>query len=148
MKKYWVMKTFQEWWGSFQNTHFIGIDEEGIDSNYLHLSQSEIEALLADGSNNFNDYQNRVFKEFCKWMQVDDFIIIGTGQTTAFNISGIARVTSAYRFDSSYQPRHIRNVELLKVIAPPRPMQQFIRTPRLELIDEADFHEAVISLIR
>jgi len=147
MKKYWVMKTYQEWWSSFQRAYFIGIDEEGVDLNYLSLSPSEIEALLADGSNNFNDYQNRVFKEFCKWMQADDFVIIGTGQTTTFNISGIVRITGSYRFDSSREPRHVREVEVLKVLAPPRPMQQFIRTPRLELIDEADFHEAVISLI-
>jgi len=147
MKKYWVMKTFQEWWDLFQNEQFIGIDEEGVDSDYISLSPNDIATLLADTSNNFNDYQNRVFKEFCKWMQVDDFVIIGTGQTATFNISGIARVSGPYHFNTNYDPRHLRNVEIMKVFAPPRPMKQFIRTPRLELIDEADFHEAVISLI-
>ena len=147
MKKYWVMKTFQSWWTTFQQDSIIGIDEDGVDNDYLALSNEDILHLLNDDSNNFNDYQNRVFKEFCKWMQVDDFVIIGTGQTTAFNISGVIRVKGNYRFDSNIEPRHIRDVEILKVFPSPIPMQRFIRTPRLELIDEEDFHEAIISLL-
>ncbi|MDY0361043.1 MAG: hypothetical protein RBR08_06305 [Desulforegulaceae bacterium] len=147
MKKYWVMKTFQDWWATFQQSSIIGIDENGVDQNYLELTRDEVDNLYDDANLNFNDYQNRVFKEFCKWMQIDDFVIIGTGQTTAFNISGIVRVTGDYHFDSTIKPRHIRSVELLRVFEAPLPMQRFIRTPRLELIDEEDFHEAIISLI-
>lgn len=147
MKKYWVMKTFQSWWTTFQSKNIIGIDEDGIDSDYLALSRSDVDAILKDTSNNCKDFQNRVFQEFCKWMQVDDLVIIGTGQTTTFNISGIVRVKSSYYFDANLEPRHIRDVEILKVFNPPLPMLRFSRTPRLEMIDEADFHEAVISLL-
>jgi len=147
MKKYWVMKTFQEWWINFQRDNVIGIDESGVDQDYLGISQNQIDQLLQDTNNNFNEYQNRVFKEFCKWMQTGDLVIIGTGQTTTFNISGIVRVVGNYRFDSSSEPRHIRNVEILKVFQNPLSMLRFIRTPRLELIDEEDFHDAIISLL-
>jgi len=147
MKKYWVMKTFQNWWISFQKDNVIGIDEGGIDSNYLGLNHDQIVQLLTDTSNNFNEYQNRVFKEFCRWMQIGDFVIIGTGQKATFNISGIVSVISDYRFDSNSEPRHIRDVELLKIFTNPLSMLRFIRTPRLELIDEEDFHDAIISLL-
>ncbi|MBA1149114.1 hypothetical protein H0Z60_18860 [Ectothiorhodospiraceae bacterium WFHF3C12] len=147
MKKYWVMKTFQEWWANFQSDGLIGIDESGVDGGYLELSNDEIRRLLEDQNNNFNDYQNRVFQQFCQWMQVDDFVLIGTGQTTTFNLSGIARVSGQYEFRNNPEPRHYRPVEILKVFESPRSMQRFIRTPRLERIDEADFHESIISLI-
>ncbi len=147
MKKYWVMKTFQDWWLNFQRDNVIGIDEDGVEQDYLGISQNQIDQLLQNTNNNFNEYQNRVFKEFCKWMQNGDLVIIGTGQTTTFNISGIVRVTGNYRFDSNAVPRHIRNVEILKVFPNPLSMLRFIRTPRLELIDEEDFHDAIISLL-
>ena len=147
MNKYWVMKTFQDWWTAFRQDNVIGIDEEGVDNDYLSFSSEDIANLLNDNSNSFNDYKDRVFKEFCKWMQVGDYVIIGTGQTTTFNISGIARVIEDYRFDGNMEPRHIREVEILKVFQNPISMQRFIRTPRLELIDEEDFHEAIISLL-
>ena len=46
MKKYWVMKTFQSWWTTFQSKNIIGIDEDGIDSDYLALSRSDVDAIL------------------------------------------------------------------------------------------------------
>lgn len=147
MKKYWVMKTFQDWWTTFQINNVIGIDEGGVDQNYLSMTQAQVAQLLQDTNNNFNDYQNRVFKEFCRWMQIGDFVIIGTGQTTTFNISGIIRVIGDYRFDPNSEPRHIREVEILKVFSVPIPMLRFIRTPRLELIDEEDFHDSIISML-
>jgi hypothetical protein len=80
-------------------------------------------------------------------MQVGDFVIVGTGQVTDFNISGIARVIGNYYFDQNNEPRHLRNVEILKAFNNPRPMRRFSRTSRLELIDENDFHESIISLL-
>lgn len=147
MKKYWVMKAFQGWWASFQSEELIGIDESGVDGDYLGLSNDEIGRLLENQDNNFNDYQNRVFQQFCQWMQVDDFVLIGTGQTTTFNLSGIVRVSGSYKFRDNPEPRHYRPVEILKVFERPRLMQRFIRTPRLERVDESDFHESIISLI-
>jgi hypothetical protein len=81
-------------------------------------------------------------------MQVDDYAIIGTGQTTTFNISGIVRVVGRYQFKKALEPRHVRRVEILKVFPRPRPMLRFISAQRLELIDEADFHESIVSLLQ
>lgn len=147
MTKYWVMKTFQEWWGNFQNHQVIGIDEEGVDRDYLSMAPADIQSLISNKQVKFGEYQNRVFEEFCKWMQIDDLVIIGTGQTTDFNISGIVRVSGKYRFNQSIVPRHIRDVEILKIFDAPVSMRRFMRTPRLERIDEADFHQSIISLL-
>lgn len=99
MKKFWAMKTYQEWWGYFQNEHYIGIDEEGIDQNYLDLTFDQIQSLINDPDIKFKDWTDRVFKEFCKWMQLDDYVIIGTGPMAEFNISGIVKIKSDYRFE-------------------------------------------------
>ncbi len=147
MKKYWVMKTFQEWWVNFQTHLIIGVDEEGLDTDYNSLPQEEIIRLLNANDNNFKDYQNRIFQQFCKWMQIDDFVIIGIGQTTTFNIAGIVRISGVYQFEQNQVPRHIRPVEILKTFPQPIPLLRFLRTPRLERIDEADFHESIISLL-
>jgi len=147
MKKYWVMKTFKDWWDTFQKKSVIGIDEDGVDKDYTTFPQAEIITLIGDTTNNFGEYHNRVFQEFCKWMQVDDLVIIGTGQTTDFNIAGIVRVSGNHFFSPTAVPRHLRDVEIMKVFAPEISMRRFMRTPRLERIDEADFHESLISIL-
>ena len=148
MKKYWVMKTFPEWWVTFQRESIIGIDEKGVDVDYSALSQKGIDRLLMARNSKFGEYQNRVFRQFCRWMRVDDYVIIGTGHTTTFNISGIVRVVGHYQFKKAAEPRHIRRVEALRVFSQPRPMPRFMGTQRLELIDEADFHESIVSLLQ
>ena len=148
MKKYWAMKTFPEWWATFQRESIIGIDEEGVDVDYSSLTQKGVDQLLTARNNKFGEYQNRVFQQFSRWMQVDDYAIIGTGQTTTFNISGIVRVAGHYQFKKASEPRHIRRVEILKVFSQPRPMLRFMSAQRLELIDEADFHESIVSLLQ
>ena len=146
MRKYWAMKTFKEWWTVFENDNIIGIDQDGVDQDYTTVTDPQIQTLLTTNAD-YTEYKDRVFREFCKWMQIGDFVVIGTGPTTEFNISGIALVSGGYTFDHNRDPRHIRSVDMLRRFATPRPMQRFSRTSRLELIDDSDFHEAIISLI-
>jgi hypothetical protein len=84
-------------------------------------------------------------------MQPGDLVIIGIGQLTTFNVAGIARVRlgedGSYHFDNNNEPRHFRNIEMLAIPKEAHPMQRFSRTSRLELIDETDFYEAIISMI-
>ena len=77
------MKTYLEWWDTFQGEEIIGIDQDGIDKNYLEYSQNEIENLISDG---LTESIERNFKQFCCWMNSGDYVIIGTGQQTKFNI--------------------------------------------------------------
>lgn len=138
------MKTYLEWWDTFQGEEIIGIDQDGIDKNYLEYSQNEIENLISDG---LTESIERNFKQFCCWMNSGDYVIIGTGQQTKFNISGICRVEDDYTFDLNFYPRHIRKVKFLKIFNDPIPLQRFARVARLELIDEIDFQESIISLL-
>jgi hypothetical protein len=144
MRRYWAMKTFKEWHCTFLNKDIIGIDQDGVDANYLSLSQAQITVLIEDG---LSEAIERNFRQFTKWMNVGDYILIGTGQTTKFNISAIAKVTENYDYNSNISPRHFRCVEFVKVFSEPKPLQRFSRVARLELIDEIDFHESIISLI-
>jgi predicted RNA-binding protein with PUA-like domain len=145
MKKFWAMKTFQGWWATFNANGVVGIDQDGVDQDYTTYSDAAIAGLLSgDG---YSEYIDRVFREFCKWMEVGDLVIIGTGKVAKFYISGIVRITSDYYFDPKSEPRHLRRVEILKAFDNPPEMQRFLRTSRLELIDENDFHESIISLL-
>jgi hypothetical protein len=148
MTQYWSMKTFVEWWGVFQRDNIVGIDQDGIDADYRTFSDVTIQQLLNNGT--FTEYIDRTFREFAQWMQIGDFIIIGTGQVANFNLVGVANVTSDYRFDPTRQvgPGHIRDVQFRAMPSTPAPMQRFARTSRLELIHESDFHEAILSLVR
>lgn len=146
MRKYWAMKTFVEWWNTFNQNNVIGIDQEGVDRDYMTYTDTDINGLITSNIG-VTEYIDRVFREFCKWMQVGDLVIIGTGHMTQFNVSGIVRIADQYRFDSTAEPRHLRNVKILRSLNPSRPMQRFSRTSRLELIDESDFYEAIIMMI-
>jgi hypothetical protein len=149
MTQYWSMKTFVEWWNVFRSSNVIGIDQEGVNGDYRTLSDPQIQQLLTNTALNdpYTDYKDRVFREFCKWMQIGDLVVIGTGQTTVFNLAGVARVTGDYYYNGERAPRHLRSVEFLAIPSSPRPMQRFARTSRLELIHETDFHEAILSLV-
>ena len=146
MRKYWAMKTFVEWWRIFQTHNRIGIDQDGVDQDYTTMSDLIISNLLQAGIG-YSEYIDRLFREFCKWMQVGDLVIIGVGSVAQFNTAGIARVSGGYEFDQNFTPRHFRQVEILKTLDPSVPAQRFLRTSRLELINEDDFYEALIELI-
>jgi predicted Mrr-cat superfamily restriction endonuclease len=141
------MKTFVEWWGVFHRDNIVGVDQEGVDVDYRTLSDTQIQQLINNG---MSEYIDRTFREFVQWMQIGDFVLIGTGQMTVFNLAGVAKVTGDYRFDPTRQvgPRHIRDVQFRAIPSTPVPMQRFARTSRLELIHETDFHDAILSLVR
>jgi hypothetical protein len=145
MKRYWAMKTYLKWWDTFQDGEIIGIDQNGIDKNFSNYSDEEIEKLLSKG---LTESIERNFKQFCSYMNPGDYVIIGTGQQTKFNISGICKVEGEYIFDENYYPRHIRKVKFVKFFKNAIPLQRFARVARLELIDEIDFQEAIISLLK
>jgi hypothetical protein len=145
MTQYWSMKTFAEWWTVFREGNVVGIDQDGVDADYQSMSDEDVQRLLTNEG--YTEFIDRVFREFSKWMQRDDLIIIGTGQTTVFNLAGVARVRGNYFFNGARTPRHLREVEFLAIPQAPRTMQRFARTSRLELIHEADFHEAILSLV-
>ncbi|ENM5907608.1 hypothetical protein L4D00_22855 [Photobacterium swingsii] len=144
MRRYWAMKTYKEWHSTFVEQKVIGIDQDGVDSDYLSLTEDHINELIQSG---ISESIERNFRQFTKWMNPGDYVIIGTGQTTKFNISAIAKVTGEYYFDTEVSPRHVRKVELVKVFKEPTPLQRFSRVARIELIDEIDFHESIISLL-
>lgn len=146
MRKYWAMKTFTDWWKRFQTQNIIGIDQEGVDQDYTTLNDFNISTLLQAGVG-YSEYIDRIFREFCKWMHVGDLVIVGVGPTAQFNTAGIVRVSGGYAFDQNFTPRHFRPVEILKTLDPPVPTQRFLRTSRLELINEDDFYEALVGLI-
>lgn len=138
------MKTFKDWWSAFENENVIGIDEGVITQKYTDYSPTDIESLISNG---LSESIERNFRQFCNWMNPDDLVIIGTGQATKFNISGIVRVVGDYEFSANKEPRHYRNVKILKKFSSPKSLQCFARVPRLELIDENDFHESILSLL-
>jgi hypothetical protein len=146
MTQYWSMKTFAGWWTLFREENIVGIDQEGVDADYQSMSDEDVQQLLTTNQG-YTEYIDRVFREFSKWMQGGDLIIIGTGQVAAFNLAGVARVRGNYFFDAGRTPRHLREVEFLAIPQVPRPMQRFSRTSRLELIHETDFYEAILSIV-
>lgn len=145
MIRYWSMKVFQEWWDEFQTKKYIGIDEDGVDKSYLTMNDKEINLLIEKGF--LYGTKHRYFKQFCNYMNHNDLVIVGTGQTAKFNISGIVKIISDYDFDNKLKARHHREVNIIKVFDEPRPLSQFDRFARLEMIDENDFHDVVLSLI-
>jgi len=147
MANFWVMKTIREWWeGDFRNHRIIGIDEEGIDDNYLTLTNNDINAVIDAGI--CNEERDRFFRNFCKYMEIGDYVIIGSSKAVQFNVVGIARVKSDYYFDINIEPRHCRDVEFLKILEyPGKPVARLKRTTRLEYISEQDFIETLTLLI-
>lgn len=144
LKRYWAMKTFKEWSSIFIADEIIGIDQDVLNNDYRQYDQTTLTGLINAG---LSESIERTFRQFCNWMRQEDLVIIGTGQQTKFNISGIVQVTGDYQFAQNREPRHFRKVKLLKVFTNPQPLQRFARVARLELIDEIDFHESIISLL-
>jgi hypothetical protein len=77
MAQYWGMKTFVEWSNVFRQENVVGIDQEGVDANYLSMSDAQVQQLLTNQAGH-TEFVDRVFREFPKWMRKDDLIIIGT----------------------------------------------------------------------
>lgn len=148
MANFWAMKTFKDWWeNEFITNQLIGIDEEGIDNDYLKFTEKNIDAVI--DAKICNEEMDRFFRNFCRYMNIGDYILIGSSKAVQFNLVGIARVKSDYYFNKKKEPRHCREVEFLKKLEyPGLPIAKLKRTVRLEYISEQDFIETIASLIK
>lgn len=138
MTKYWTMKTFKVWADEFISKGEIGLDEEGVDKSYFDYNSSnpaiENQRIL------------RRFDQFCKWVNVGDYVIVGIGQTTKFNAKLVGVITGDYQFDLSRQTyRHIRKINILKVYDEPVEIEKWGQVQRIELVDNNDFIETLLT---
>lgn len=140
MANYWVMKTFKEWADSFIENSEIGLDEKGVDQNYNQYPHNQPPLD--------NVRILRRFNQFCKWAQQGDYVVVGVGQTTTFKMKLIARITGDYNFDPNHPLyRHIRKVEIMKVFDEPIDIEKWSQTQRIELIDDNDFIDSLVSVL-
>lgn len=138
MASYWVMKTYKDWADSFIANEEVGMDEEGVDENYSKY--------LKDNPPIDNERILRRFDQFCKWVKKGDYIIIGIGQTTKFNIKIIGRVLGDYEFDANKTPyRHIRKIEIMKVFDEGIEIEKWSQVQRIELVDNNDFIDTLVN---
>lgn len=142
MVSYWAMKTFKDWSRDFINNSEIGLDEDGVSLNYLSYSVPDLPTVLS------NPRLLRRFDQFCKWAKIGDYVIVGTGQTTQFNIQVIGRIIGEYEFDSNKQPyRHFRKIELLKIFETPIQVEKWGQVQRIENVDQNDFVDTLIKCL-
>ncbi|USK70051.1 hypothetical protein [Peribacillus asahii] len=142
MSNFWVMKTFKEWAGDFIANEEIGLDESGVDNNYTNYSVAQLSSVLD------NPRLLRRFDQFCKWAKVGDYVIVGIGQQTKFNMKLVGRIIGDYEFEASHQPyRHFRKIELLKVFENPIPIEKWGQIQRIELVDDNDFIDTLVKSI-
>ena len=136
MTKFWVMKTFKDWSNDFVDKREIGLDEEGVDLNYLDYELSDKPIG--------NDLILRRFDQFCKWAKVGDYVIVGIGQMTKFNMKIICKITGGYKFDEHNKPyRHKRDIEIIKCFDEPVEIKKWGQMQRFELIDIDDFMDTL-----
>lgn len=142
MPNYWAMKTFKDWASVFENRCEIGIDENGADSNYITDSRQNLISALS------NPRLLRRFDQFCKWAEIGDYVIIGTGKTTQFNMQIIGKIKGEYEFDSQYKPyRHFRKIEIIKEFNEPIQIEKWGQVQRIEAIDANDFIDTLVKSI-
>ncbi|MBG9597761.1 hypothetical protein ABE17_12970 [Bacillus mycoides] len=142
-----LMKTYQEWAERFINNDrpFVALDEPGIDLDYGKLSSAGKTKLFKDLDENAEKKRRwgqiqTFFDRFYDKVIPHDIIVVGTGQTTKFNIYAIVRVTSAAYFaDSpdSWNSRHRRDVEILWS-GEPFQVEKWGWARRLEVLDSKD----------
>lgn len=138
MTNYWAMKTFKDWADEFISKEEIGLDEEGVDNNYLDYAKNSLPLE--------NKRILRRFDQFCKWASTGDYVLVGIGQTTKFNAKLVGVITGDYIFDSSRQSyRHIRKIEILKVYDEPVEIEKWGQVQRIELVNNNDFIETLIE---
>jgi hypothetical protein len=142
MPNYWAMKTFKDWANAFQNISEIGIDEQGVDQDYTTYDIQNLPSILS------NPRLIRRFDQFCKWAKIGDYVIVGVGQTTQFNMQIIGRITGGYEFDSQHNLyRHFRSIEIMKIFNNPIPVEKWGQMQRVELVDDNDFIDTLVKSI-
>ncbi|MED0876599.1 hypothetical protein [Bacillus mobilis] len=142
-----LMKTFQKWAERFINNDkpFVALDEPGIDLDYGKLNNSDKAKLFKEldetaiKKRRWGQIQT-FFDRFYEKVKPQNIIVVGTGQTTKFNVYAIVRVTSdAYyvNLPNSEDSRHRRNVEILWH-GEPFLVEEWGWARRLEVLDTPD----------
>lgn len=142
-----LMKTFREWAERFINNEkpFVALDENGIDLDYGKLSDAKKTQLFKTLDEQAEKKRRwglirTFFDRFHHDVALGDIIVVGTGQTTKFNVYAIVRITSdAYYIDSpdSWDSRHRRDVEILWS-GEPFSVEEWGWARRLEVLDTPD----------
>lgn len=142
MSNFWAMKTFKDWANTFVTNSEIGFDEDGVNRDYTSYNIQQLPTVLD------NPRLVRRFDQFCKWVKIGDYVIVGVGQTTQFNVRIIGRVTGEYVFDSQHNPyRHYRKIEIMKVFNEPKLIEKWGQVQRIELVDDNDFIDTLVKSI-
>lgn len=90
----------------------------------------------------------RKFNDFCKWLNIGDYVIIGEWHMVHFNIKIICRITGEYVFDPANQSyRHFRKIEVMKIFDESIEIEKWEQVTRIERIDEADFIDTLIQVM-
>jgi len=140
MSNFWAMKTFKDWANIFISNSEIGLDEEGVDDDYTTYDNQQLQSVLN------NPRLIRRFDQFCKWAKIGDYVIVGIGPTTQFNMCIIGRITGEYKFDTQHKPyRHIRKIEIMKVFSNPVAIEKWGQVQRIELVDDNDFIDTLVK---
>lgn len=141
MSNFWAMKTFKDWANSFVDNKEIGFDEKGVDSDYTTYNIQQLPRVLD------NPRLVRRFDQFCKWAKVGDYVIVGVGKTTQFNMLLIGRIISDYKFNSQHKApyRHFRSIEIMKVFDEPIQVEKWGQVQRIELVDDNDFIDTLVK---
>lgn len=143
MSKVFLMKTFQKWFDFFTHENVIGLDnKESIDKAYKDMTDKEKLRIFSNLSR--PGTYKKFFDLFTDEIEVNDIVILGTGQTTKFNVSAIAKVTGDYEFIYKYGteglPRHIRKVNM-HLIDPTFQFDKWGWSRRIEKLDDSRMEE-------
>ncbi|MFJ8265334.1 hypothetical protein [Peribacillus asahii] len=142
MSNFWAMKTFKDWANAFVSNSEIGFDENGVDNDYTTYNVQQLPNVLE------NPRLVRRFDQFCKWAKIGDYVIVGVGPTTQFNMRLIGRIIGDYEFDNQHTPyRHFRKIEIMKVFNEPIPIEKWGQVQRIELVDDNDFIDTLVKSI-
>lgn len=136
MTKFWVMKTFKDWSNHFIEKREIGLDEDDIDLNFLNYNSGykpiESDLIL------------RSFDKFCKWSNRGDYVVVGIGKMTTFNMKIICKITGEYNFNEYNTPyRHKRGIEIIKCFEEPIELKKWRQIQRIDSIDIDDLMDAL-----
>jgi len=139
MSKFWAIQTDKVWSDLFVANEEVGIDEEDAGIDLAGCTPDSLSACVT------NPRIARRFGQFCKWMNIGDYLIVGVGKQVQFGMKVIARISGPYRFDRCHQSyRHCRRIEVLKVFENPIPIDKWSQIHRLERVDLDDFIDTLV----
>ena len=66
MHRFWAMKTYLEWWNTFNVDSVIGIDQACVKQDYTSLSDAAITRMLRSPNVHYTEYIDRAFRGFSR----------------------------------------------------------------------------------